>query len=59
MDSQLKAIILNCTLQSDMITLIESANVLNITMKLYGVTSTRAQAKGEETGSGRQNFGPV
>ena len=36
MDSQLKGLILNCTLKSYTITPIESNNVLEITMKFYG-----------------------
>ena len=36
MDSQLKGIILNCTLKSYTITPIESNNVLEVTMKFYG-----------------------
>ena len=58
MDSPLKGIILNCTLKSYMITPIESANVLKVTMRVYGVTSTRAQVKGGETSAGRQRFWP-
>ena len=45
-DYRLKGIILTCTLKSYMITPIESANVLKVTMKLKReVTSTRAQVK--------------
>ena len=36
MDYQLKGLILNCTLKSYTITPIESANVIEVTMKFYG-----------------------
>ena len=41
MDSQLKGLILNCTLKSYTVTPIESNNVLEVTMKLYGGPSKR------------------
>ena len=56
MDSQLKGLILNHTLKSYTITPIESNNVLEVTMKFYGVTSTRVLVRGEGTGSGRKGF---
>ena len=40
MDSQLKGIIVNCTLRLYTITPIENVNVLKVTMKSMGVTST-------------------
>ena len=58
MDSRLKGIILYHTLKSYKITPIESANVLRVTMKFYGVSSTRAPARGGGTSSGRRNSWP-
>ena len=51
MDYQLKGLILNHTLKSYTITPIESANVLEVTMMFYWVTSTRVPVRGEGTGS--------
>ena len=54
MDYQLKGLILNRTLKSYAITPIESANVLKVTMKFYGVISIRVPARGGGTCSGRR-----
>ena len=45
MDSQLKRIILNCTLKSYTITPIESANVLRVTMKFCGGFKYKSPSK--------------
>ena len=58
MDYQLKGFILNHTLKSYAITLVESANVLKVTMKFYGVISTGIPARGAGTGSGRKGSWP-
>ena len=57
-DSRLKGIILSHALMSYKITPIESANVLKVTMKFYGIARTRAQANGGETSAGGQSFWP-
>ena len=48
MDSQLKGIILNCTLKSYKITPIESANMLKVTMKFYGGFQVQEPQQEEE-----------
>ena len=45
MDSQLKGLILNCTLKSYTITPIESNNVLEVTMKFYGGYKYKSPSK--------------
>ena len=58
MDSQVKEIIPNCTLKSYKITPIESANVLRVTMKFYGVSNTSDPGRGGGTSSGSRNSWP-
>ena len=45
MDSQLKGLILNCTLKSYTITPVESNNVFKVTMKFYGGYKSKSPSK--------------
>ena len=56
MDSQLKGIILNCTLKSYMITPIESANVLKVTMEIYGGYKYKSPSKRRRDQHRKANF---
>ena len=56
MDSQLKGLILNCTLKSYTITPIESNNVLEVAMKFYGGYKYKSPSKRRRDRTGRRGF---
>ena len=56
MDSQLKGLILNCTLKSYTITLIESNNVIEVTMQFYGGYKYKSPSKGRRDRLRKERF---